>query len=124
MKHGILPSAKAAREFLEKQGYAPVDAQGNKASLAYMLLLLAHCAPSSILPRGIHAVTMLLELEMATHCADAVSTGIMKKLELFLAIAEHTAEILQTQQRSPGEQRTGCTVLARMPGTNFRRRWR
>ena len=49
----VLANAKQAREYLEKQGYAPADAQGNRASLSYTLLLLAHYASPSILPKGI-----------------------------------------------------------------------
>jgi|SRR5882724_5852882 len=32
---------------------------------------------------------------MVTQCANSISIGIMKKLEPFLAIVEHTTEILQ-----------------------------
>jgi len=42
IRQDAMPSIKSAREFLEKQGYAPVDTQGNRASMAYTLLLLAH----------------------------------------------------------------------------------
>jgi len=49
----VLANTKLAWEYLEKQGYAPADMQGNQAMLSYSLLLLAHCAPPSVLPTGI-----------------------------------------------------------------------
>src|SRR5882724_3235100 len=56
-------SAAQAREYLEKQGYTLLDAQGRLATLSYMLLLLVHCASPNILPKGIRAVTKPLESE-------------------------------------------------------------
>src|SRR5882672_7647140 len=95
MRQDVMPTAKLARDFLEKHGYVPTDTQGNKASLVYSLLLLAHCTPSSILPKGIRAVATLLELETTTQCMEAVSLHVIKRLDPFLAIAEHTAKIVQ-----------------------------
>jgi len=88
----MLHHPKQPREFLEKQGYALVDAQGDRASLAYTLLFLAHCAPPSILLNCIWVVATLLKLETATEWTDAVWIGVMKRLEPFLVIVEHTAE--------------------------------
>ena len=49
----LLTMAAHAREFLEKEGYAPPDARGGRAKLSYMLLLLLHAAPPSIPPKGL-----------------------------------------------------------------------
>ena len=78
LNQDVLASTKQAREFLKKQVYAPADVQGNQASLSYTLLLLAHCAPSSILPRGIQAIVTLLEQEVATQNAETVALAVMK----------------------------------------------
>ena len=40
LNQDVMASAKMAREFLERQGYALPDAQGNRVSLSYTLLLL------------------------------------------------------------------------------------
>jgi len=45
MSHDPILSVEQAQEYLEKQGYAPPDAYGGKATLNYTLQLLAHCAP-------------------------------------------------------------------------------
>jgi len=86
---------KAGQGILGKAWICAADAQGNKASLVYSLLLLAHCAPSSILPKGIRAVATLLELETMTQCTEAVLLHVMKRLDPFLAIVEHMAEIVE-----------------------------
>jgi len=77
-------NAKQAQEFLKKQGYAPTDAQGNCASLSYTLELLAHCAPSSILPKGMWAVTTLLEHEATGQSAELIALSVMKQISLLL----------------------------------------
>jgi len=74
-------SAAQAREYLEKQGYTPPDEQGGKASLSYTLLLLAHCALPSILPKAIRAVAAVLEHEEANHTADTIVAAVMRKLD-------------------------------------------
>ena len=58
-----LTMAAQAREYLEREGYAPPDELGGRAKLSYMLLLLLHAMPPRILPKGIRAVATLLEHE-------------------------------------------------------------
>jgi len=48
-----LATAAHAREFLEKEGYAPPDARGCRAKLSYMLLLLLHAAPQASSQKGL-----------------------------------------------------------------------
>jgi len=74
LKKDMLSSTKQAHNYLENQGYMLKDAQGNKASLMYTLLLLVHCMPYGSLPRGIRAVATILEYEAAMKMADMVST--------------------------------------------------
>src|SRR5882724_7512480 len=71
-----LTTAAHAREFLEKEGYAPPDTWGGRAKLSYMLLLLLHAAPPSILPKGIRAVVMLLECKENTCTTDIIATAV------------------------------------------------
>jgi len=85
-------SFKQAHKYLEKQGYMPTDPQGNRAALAHILLLLAHCAPPSIIPRGICAVATLLENEAATHTVNGISASIAKRVDLLLKSAEQAIE--------------------------------
>jgi len=59
-KDSVMTAVKA-REYLEKEAYAPPDAWGGRAKLSYMLLWLLHAAPPSILPKGIRAAAALLE---------------------------------------------------------------
>ena len=51
--------------------------------------------PARILPKAIQVVATLLELETATRGANVVSMGVMKRLELLLAIVECVAEAMQ-----------------------------
>src|SRR5882724_10179927 len=66
-----------AQEFLEKQGYAHPDVQGEKASLSHTLLLLDHCTLLSTLPKAIRAVATILEDEEARHTVDTIIAAIM-----------------------------------------------
>jgi len=61
LNQDVMASTKMAREFLKRPGYAPMDTQGNRASLSYTLLLLAHYASPSVVPKGMQAVATLLE---------------------------------------------------------------
>jgi len=79
---------KQAHEILERQGYIQEDAQGSKAILTETLVLLAHCAPPSIITRGICTITTLLECEAADHTTEGVSKGIIKRVELLLGSAK------------------------------------
>jgi len=58
MTQDALTSVAQAHNYLEKQGYALADTNGSRVSLSYTLLL-THCAPPNILPRGIRAVATL-----------------------------------------------------------------
>jgi len=95
MNKDSLATAAQAREYLEKEGYAPLDVQGGKAKLSYMLLLLLHAAPPSILPKGIRAVTTLLECEETTCTAEAVAATIMHKIDPALESMEKAADQAQ-----------------------------
>ena len=71
---------KSARDFLVGEGYMPADIQDNKVSLAHMLLLLTHCAPASILHKGMWAVTMLLEHEGTSKSAEMLAIAIARRV--------------------------------------------
>jgi len=64
----------------QEQGYTPTDTQGNCTSLNYTLLLLSHCAPPRILPKGMQAITTLLEHEAATQSAKLIALSVMKRI--------------------------------------------
>ena len=95
LNQDILVNAKQAQEYLEKQGYALADAQGNRTSLSYTLLLLAHCAPPSILPKGMRAVATLLELETADQSAKIIATSVMNRINPLLDLTLHTTETIE-----------------------------
>jgi len=61
MNKDATTTAVQAREFLEKEGYAPLDTRGGKAMLSHTLLLLLHAVPPNLLPKGIRAVATLME---------------------------------------------------------------
>jgi len=84
-----------AREYLEKQGYAPPDTQGGRATLSYSLLLLLHCTPQNVLPKGIRAISMLLQHEEAGQSADTIVAAIMHKLDAMLKHMVHMANVVQ-----------------------------
>jgi len=88
-------SAAQAREYLEKQGYAPPDAQGGKAMLSYMLLLLLHCTPPNIIPKGIRAVTKLLESKEAGQTTDKIVATVMQKLDLMIEHMSRKANLAE-----------------------------
>jgi len=52
MNKDSLTMVAQAREYLEKEGYAPLDVWGGRAKLSYMLLLLLNAMPLSILPKA------------------------------------------------------------------------
>jgi len=84
-----------SQEFLEKQGYVPLDAQGGKASLSYMLLLLVHCMPPSLLPKAISAVAAVLECEETAKTANMIVAMVMHRLYLVLDLIDHAADMAQ-----------------------------
>ena len=94
LDEGVLSSTKQAHDYLETQGYMPKDTQGNRMTLAHTLLLLAHCAPQAMLPRGIQAVATILENEAATKMADAVVANIAKRTNP-LELVEEVADTMQ-----------------------------
>ena len=83
------------REYLGKEGYTPPDKQGGRAKLSYMLLLLLHAIPPSILPKGIRAIMMLLECKENTCTADIIATAILHKIDPVLESMGQAAK--QTQ---------------------------
>src|SRR5882724_8082141 len=95
MNKDSLTTVVQARENLEKEGYALLDAWGGRAKLSYMLLLLLHAVPPSILPKGIRAVTTLLELEEAAHTTDIITATVLCKIELVLDSMEKVANQAQ-----------------------------
>jgi len=87
--------AAQAREYLEKEGYAPLDMWGSKAKLSYTLLLLLHAVPLSILPKGIRAVATLLECEEKAHTTDIITATILRKIDPALESLEKVADQAQ-----------------------------
>ena len=87
-------TVKQACDFLEKQGYVLADTQGTKAMLMHTLLL-THCAPPSIIARGVHAVATLLECEVANHTTEGASEGIVKRVKPILGSAKQAVEQAQ-----------------------------
>src|SRR5882724_4891904 len=90
-----LATAAQARKYLEKEGYALPDVWGGRAKLSYMLLLLLHAAPLSILPKGIRAVATLLECEETTCTTEVVAAAIMHKIDPALESMEKAANQAQ-----------------------------
>ena len=80
----LVATAVQAREYLEKEGYTSPDARGGRAKLSYMLLLLLHAVPLSVLPKGIRAVAALLEREEAGCTADVIAAAVLHKIDLVL----------------------------------------
>src|SRR5882672_9714267 len=95
MNQESLMTAAQAREYLEKQGYAPTGMQGEKAMLSHTLLLLAHCAPPNILPKGIRVVAAILEREVTVQRADVVITNVMTRLDPILTLMDGVADSAQ-----------------------------
>ena len=79
MNEVVLSLTKQVWDYLERQGYMPKDAQGNRTMLVHTLLLLAHCTPQAILPRGIQAVATILENEAVTKTADVDMANLPKE---------------------------------------------
>jgi len=102
----MLSSNKQACDYLEEQGYMPKDTQGNKTTLMHMLLLLAHCAPHGMLPRGIRAIATILENEAATKNADTVTTNVTKRIDPLLELIKEVTDTMQgvmTQARKAAD---------------------
>ena len=91
----LLTMVAHLREYLEKEGYTPPDVQGGRAKLSYMLLLLLHAAPTSILPKGIRVVATLLECEEAAYTANIIATAILCKIDPVLDSMEKVADQAQ-----------------------------
>jgi len=72
---------KLVRVFLVGEGYMLADVQGNKVSLTHMLLLLTHCAPASMLHKGIWVVVTLLEHEEASKSVEILAVAIMRRVD-------------------------------------------
>ena len=64
----------------------PKDAQNGKSTIAHMLLLLAHSASQPTLLRGIHAISTILEDEVAKKMADAVMANIAVRMDPLLKL--------------------------------------
>jgi len=103
MNKDSLTMAAQAREYLEKEGYALPDAWGGRAKLSYMLLLLLHAVPLSILPKGIRAVATLLECKETMCTAEAVTATVMQKIDPALKSMEKAAD---QAQGAASEQKT------------------
>src|SRR5882724_5354317 len=86
---------KSVRDFLVGEGYMPADIQDNKMSLTHMLLLLAHCAPASILHKGVQAVTMLLEHEGTSKSAEMLAIAVMRRVDPLTDLMEHSTKVIQ-----------------------------
>src|SRR5882724_13026572 len=95
MNKDLLATAAQAREYLEKEGYALPDAWGGMAKLSYMLLLLLHAVPLSVLPKGIRAVGALLEREEAGCTADVIAAAVLHKIDSALGSMGKAAEQAQ-----------------------------
>jgi len=80
----LIMTVAQVREYLEKEEYAPLDVWGGRAKLSYMLLLLLHMAPPSVLPKGIRVVATLMECKEAEHTADTITYAILHKINLVL----------------------------------------
>jgi len=63
--------------------------------LSYMLLLLLHCAPPNILPKGIRAVTKLLESEEASRTTDKIIAAVMQKLNPMIKHMSRMADLAE-----------------------------
>jgi len=95
MDQDSLSSAEQAQNYLEKQGYAPPNIHGGKAALSYTLQLLAHCAPSTILPRVLKVVAIILEHELANDTAHTIADSVLHKLGLMLLLMDHVMDTMQ-----------------------------
>ena len=73
----------------------PKDVQGNGTMLVHMLMLLAHCMPHGVLPRGIRTVATILESEARARTADTVATNVVKRIDPLLELVEGTADTTQ-----------------------------
>jgi len=91
----VLSLEVQAHEFLEKEGYTPADANRARALLTYTLLLLTHCMPPNILPRGIQAVMTLLEHEETSKVVEAMALLVMRRVDLLVNLMEHATKSVQ-----------------------------
>jgi len=53
---------------------------------------LAHCAPASILPRGIQAVATVFENEAVMKMADAVPANVVRRIDPLLNLVKEVAD--------------------------------
>jgi len=63
--------------------------------LSYMLLLLLHCTPPNIIPKGIRAVTKLLESKEAGQTTDKIVATVMQKLDLMIEHMSRKANLAE-----------------------------
>jgi len=102
--------ATQAHEYVEKQGYAPPDANSSRASLSYILLLLIHSAPSNTLPKGIRAVVTLLDHKEVMRNSDRITVAIMHSLDPMINSVNQVAILTQ---EAVGETRRAVDCLYR-----------
>ena len=94
-EHESMSLVEQAQNYLEKQGYAPPDVHGGKAVLSYMLRLLAHCAPLTILPRALKVLTIILDHESSNDTAHMIADMVLLKLSPVLHLMDHVADTAQ-----------------------------
>src|SRR5882724_5541608 len=91
----IMAMEKLVRDFLVGEGYMPVGIQDDKVSFAHVLLLFIHCAPASMLHKGIQAVAMLLEHEVASKSVETPAAAVVRRVDPLTDLMEHSAEVVQ-----------------------------
>jgi len=94
----------------------PIDTQGNRMTIVHMLLLLAHCMPSSIIPRVIQAVATLLKNEVDMGTIDRISTSITKKVDPLLNSAEQVVKEVQKLSWTPERLPPYSSACVKMQG--------
>jgi len=87
-----MATEKSARDFLVGEGYMPADVQDNKVSLAHVLLLLAHCAPASVLHKGVWAVATLLENEGTSKSVEMLAVAVARRVDPLTNLMEHSSK--------------------------------
>jgi len=95
LNQDLMSSMAQAHEYLEKLGYAPTDAWGEKATLSHTLLLLALSALANILQKGFQAVATILEQDATVQMANTVITNVMTRLDPVLALMDDAADRMQ-----------------------------
>src|SRR5882724_9224623 len=89
----------------------PLDKWGGRAKLSYMLLLLLHAAPPSILAKGIRAVATLLECEENTHTTDIIAATVLCKID---PVLESMGQAADQTQGAASDTRKAADRLYRM----------